>query len=236
MKLTRKKLRQLIKEAFISGPYGTKHIPDEDYPFHKLEKQLDGDMDMVSTAQDLAHHEDEQYQQQFKHLEDSLPLYDDDDKEIETDYIGDTQEMYRQYDYDWREILKKQIEQIAQSTLSDYPQRRLRSLRSVTHNYYGTLVQTNDRKSAESFINEIKRQGLEKYLTYQRLRSGHHPRGRDIDTITACAQGTHIVQVVHGQRTTTTRDFSIYFDYDDPSWWKTDRQFQRFLKKAQTQA
>lgn len=42
MKITRKKLRRLI-EAFISGPLGTMHIPDEEYPHSKLEKRLGGD-------------------------------------------------------------------------------------------------------------------------------------------------------------------------------------------------
>ena len=162
MKLTRKKLRQLI-EAFISGPLGTKHIPDEDYPYSRLEKQLGGDPAMATAALALARG-DKLSQEQFRNIESSFPIYDDEGNQIETDYIGDTRQMYHEYDLEAYEIFVSPIKEIALNVISnpqflDYrPSRRNNAMKMT--------VFIDDRQAAEEFVMAIKQQGLGKHLTY----------------------------------------------------------------------
>ena len=87
MKITRKNLKHLI-EAFISGPNGVKHIPDEEYPFSKLEKSFGG---KAQGLADMAQSSPEG-EAQYEELADIFGKYDD--------YADDTREMFREYDLD----------------------------------------------------------------------------------------------------------------------------------------
>ena len=204
MKLSRKKLRQLI-EAFISGPLGTKHIPDEDYPYHKLEKQLGGDSDMISKMQTLARG-DKASQNQFRELEKAFPLLGDDGEEIETDYIGDTQEMHDQYDSDAYQLLLSKVKNIAQ---------QIHGL-NVRSAYEPNIEMTADSlQAAQRFVQEIKQQGLDAYLSY----------GNSGMAALAAQQGTYIVDFGPGKLARNQSRYQIMLDAKNPNWW---RGFQNF--------
>ena len=209
MKLSRKKLRQLI-EAFISGPSGTKHIPDEDYPYSKLEKQLGGDSDMAYRMQAFAHG-DKESQKQFGEFSDALG--------IEDDYIGDTQEMYGQYDHDAYQSLLSKVKNIVQ---------QIGGMKfSAGRGKYGAGpymdVKTDSLQDAQRYVQEIKQQGLGTYLSY--ANSGKAAK--------AAHQGTYVVD--YGKSRGPTDIFGnpirakglayhpryeVSLKLKDPNWWK----------------
>ena len=203
MKITRKKLKQLI-EAFISGPFGTKHIPDTDYPYSRLEKQLGGDHNKVSKALTLATG-DKMSQEQFRNIESSFPIYDDEGNQIETDYIGDTQKMLDQYDQDSPPLqIKKIAEQVIPNPVFlDYqPDIRNQAL-SMT-----IIINEDEYYAAEKFVQEIKQKGLGKYLTY----------GRTYEDVDAAHKGTYIVKKDHPYK--MGDQYEIRFTSGNPNWWK----------------
>ena len=222
MKLTRNNLRQLI-EAFISGPLGTKHIPDEDYPYSRLEKQVGGDPDRMAKVLSLARG-NEVDKNQFKAIEMGIPLYDDEGNQIETDYIGDTQQMLNQYDRETYETFATPIKEIAKKvipdpTFLDYrPNKRNQSM-SLTvviesdEEEVGFSADEEALQYAEEFVLAIKQQGLDEYLTY----------GRTYQDVAAARKGTYIVKKDHPYK--MSNQYEIRFSARNPNWWKGSESF-----------
>ena len=211
MKLTRNNLKQLI-EAFISGPLGTKHIPDGDYPHSRLEKQLGGDPAKVSKALTLAGG-NEVDKNQFRAIEMGLPLYDDEGNQIETDYIGDTQQMLNQYDREAYELFASPIKEIAKKAIPnpsflDYrPDKRNQSMALTV------IIGEDEYYAAEEFVQAIKQQGLGKYLTY----------GRTYQDVAAARKGTYVVKKDHAYK--MADQYEIRFTSGYPNWWKGFKSF-----------
>lgn len=211
MKLTRNKLRQLI-EAFISGPLGTKHISDKDYPYSRLEKQLGGDPARASKALTLAGG-NEVDKNQFKALEMGLPLYDDEGNQIETDYIGDTQQMLNQYDREAYELFASPIKEIAKKVIPnpsflDYRPNNRNQNASMT-----VIIGEDEHYAAEEFVQAIKQQGLGKHLTY----------GRTYQDVAAARKGTYVVKKDHAYK--MEDEYEIRFTSGNPNWWKGFKSF-----------
>lgn len=141
MKLTRKKLRQLI-EAFISGPLGTKHIPDEDYPYNKLERDFG---DKAVALANIAHSSPEG-EAQYEELAGSFGGYDD--------FVDETREMLSDYDLD-KDIGYTVLSIIKEHQAKD-PELRYKPKRHINRDYSISITfNTPNQSTLKSIVQEV---------------------------------------------------------------------------------